>query len=54
LARSGPQHVFNIFGATGFAVMVGLPIMYVFGKKYRSYWHRHNLLEKFHIRTHAE
>jgi MFS family permease len=54
LARTGPQHVFNIFGVTGFAVMVGLPIMYVFGKKYRSYWHRHNLLEKFHIRTHAE
>ena len=54
LARTGPQHVFNVFGVTGFAVMVGLPIMYVFGKKYRSYWHRHNLLEKFHIRTHAE
>jgi MFS family permease len=28
LARTGPQHVFNVFGVTGFAVMVGLPIMY--------------------------
>ncbi|PMD33977.1 MFS general substrate transporter [Hyaloscypha variabilis F] len=54
LATTGPQHVFNVFGATGFGVMVGLPIMYVFGKKYRSFWHRHNLLEQFHIRTHAE
>jgi MFS family permease len=54
LATTGPQHVFFVFGATGFGVMVGLPFMYVLGKKYRSYWHRHNLLEKFHIRTHAE
>lgn len=54
VASSGPQQVFNVFGATGFAIMIGLPIMYVFGKKYRSYWHRHNLLEKFHIRTHAD
>jgi hypothetical protein len=54
LAQTGSQHVFNVFGATGFGVMVGLPVMYVFGKNYRSYWHRHNLLEKFHIRTHAE
>ncbi|CZR56108.1 related to MFS transporter [Phialocephala subalpina] len=54
LARAGPQQVFFVFGATGFGVMAGIPIMYVLGKKYRSYWCRHNLLEKFHIRTHAE
>jgi MFS family permease len=54
LAKAGPQHVFNVFGATGFGVMVGLPVMYVFGKKYRSFWCRNNLLEKFHIGTHAE
>ncbi|KUJ23812.1 serine/threonine kinase 16 [Mollisia scopiformis] len=54
LARAGPQQLFYVFGATGFGVMAGIPIMYVLGKKYRSYWCRHNLLEKFHIRTHAE
>jgi hypothetical protein len=54
LATAHPQKVFFIFGGTGFGVMLGLPIMYVLGKKYRSYWCRHNLLEKFHIRTHAE
>ncbi|KAF4634329.1 hypothetical protein G7Y89_g3774 [Cudoniella acicularis] len=54
LATAGPQQVFFVFGGTAFGVMAGLPIMYVFGKKYRSYWHRHDLLEKFHIRTHAE
>lgn len=54
LAETGPQHVFFIFGGTGFGLMIGLPIMYVFGKKYRSYWSRHDLLEKFHIRTHTE
>ncbi|KAG4416208.1 hypothetical protein IFR04_010665 [Cadophora malorum] len=54
LARSGPQEVFFVFGGTGFGIMVGMPIMYVFGKKYRSFWHRHNLLEKWGVRTHAE
>ena len=54
LARSGPQEGFFVFGGTGFGIMVGMPIMYVFGKKYRSFWHRHNLLEKWGVRTHAE
>ncbi|KAH7379889.1 serine/threonine kinase 16 [Cadophora sp. MPI-SDFR-AT-0126] len=54
LARSGPKEVFFVFGGTGFGIMIGMPIMYVFGKKYRSFWHRHNLLEKWGVRTHAE
>ncbi|TVY80562.1 Protein HOL1 [Lachnellula suecica] len=54
VANQGPQRIFFIFGGTGFAIMIGIPVMYMFGKKYRSYWCRHNLLEKFHIRTHAE
>ena len=28
--------------------------MYVFGKKYKSLWQKYNLLEKVHLRTHAE
>jgi MFS family permease len=54
MAKVGPQHVFFIFGGTAFGVLLGVPVLYVFGKKYRSFWKRHNLLEKFHIRTHAE
>ena len=54
LARAGPQQVFYTFGATGLGVMAGIPIMYIFGKKYRSFWCRNNLLKRFHIRTHAD
>lgn len=54
VARAGTMSVFGVFGGTGFAVLVGMPIMYVWGKRYRSYWYRHDLLEKFHVRTHAE
>ncbi|KAG9239730.1 serine/threonine kinase 16 [Amylocarpus encephaloides] len=54
IAAAGTRHVFYIFGGIGIATMIGLPLMYVFGKMYRSYWSRHNLLEKFGVRTHAE
>jgi membrane protein DedA with SNARE-associated domain len=54
VAQDGPQSVFYAWGGTAFGCLVGIPIMYVFGKKYRSHWARHNLLEKFNIRTHAE
>jgi MFS family permease len=54
LARSGAQTVYFVLGATGFAIMLPLPLMYIFGKQYRSFWFRHNLLAKLHIATHAE
>lgn len=54
VANSGPQKVFYVWGGTAFAILAGVPIMYVFGKVYRSYWARNNLLEKLHIRTHVE
>lgn len=52
IASSGPSHVFYAFGGIGFAMTLSIPLMFVFGKRYRSYWARHNLLKKFNIKTH--
>lgn len=52
IASSGPKHVFYTLGAVAIGILALVPIMYVFGKKYRSFWARHNLLKKYHIRTH--
>lgn len=54
MARAGPQKVFSVFGGIGLGLTLLIPVLYVFGKKYRSYWARHDLLEKLHIKTHAE
>ncbi|KIW33224.1 uncharacterized protein PV07_00091 [Cladophialophora immunda] len=54
LARSGVKEVYYIFGATTFGIMIPLPILYVFGKRYRGYWSRHNLVKKLNIITHSE
>jgi MFS family permease len=53
-ARSGPAEVFYVFGAVAFAVTLSTPVVYICGKRYRSFWHRNNWLERLHIRTHAE
>lgn len=54
VARAGPQKAFSMFGAIGLGLTATIPVLYVFGKKYRSYWARNDLLEKLHIKTHAE
>ncbi|KAE8853756.1 hypothetical protein HRS9122_00748 [Pyrenophora teres f. teres] len=53
-ASAGPSVVFNTFGGIAGAMILTTPIFFFFGKRYRSYWHRHNLLEKWGIATHAE
>ncbi|ORY07936.1 major facilitator superfamily domain-containing protein [Clohesyomyces aquaticus] len=53
-ARAGPGTVFYIFGGMGAMMTLTTPVLYFWGKRYRSYWARHNLLEKWGIRTHAE
>ncbi|KAL6248009.1 hypothetical protein RBB50_005357 [Rhinocladiella similis] len=50
----GPQHAFYVWGGVAFALIATVPAMFFFGKKYRSYWARNNLLEKMHIQTHEE
>lgn len=53
-ARDGPAQVFYVFGGVALFLTVTTPIVFIWGKRYRSVWHRHNLLEKFNIRTHSE
>lgn len=53
-AENEAATVFYTFGGVAIALMLSAPVLFVFGKKYRSYWHRHNLLEKLNIQTHAE
>ncbi|KAF1966206.1 MFS general substrate transporter [Bimuria novae-zelandiae CBS 107.79] len=52
--RSGPAVQFYVFGGVSFAMILTTPVFFFWGKRYRSFWHRHNLLEKWGIRTHAE
>jgi hypothetical protein len=53
-AKKGPAVVFYTFGGIGFAMVATTPVFFFWGKRYRSFWHRHNVLEKWGIRTHAE
>ncbi|OCT48315.1 hypothetical protein CLCR_04009 [Cladophialophora carrionii] len=53
-AEVGAQHAFYVWGGVAFGLVATVPVMYVLGKKYRSYWARNNLLEKMHVRTHEE
>lgn len=53
-ARSGPAEVFYAFGGVAFFLSLTTIVLFIWGKRYRSFWHRHNLLKKFNIKTHAE
>jgi hypothetical protein len=37
-------------GITGFSCLLAVP-MYVFGKRYRHFWHHHNALRWLHLET---
>lgn len=50
----GPATVFYTFGGIALGLVVTTPIVFIFGKKYRSHWARNNLLDKLHIKTHSE
>jgi hypothetical protein len=53
-AKEGPAKVFYVFGGIAFGMVATTPVFFFWGKRYRGWWHRHNLLEKWGIRTHAE
>ncbi|KAI1625853.1 serine/threonine kinase 16 [Exophiala viscosa] len=53
-AKVGPAHAFYVWGAVAFALIATVPFAFFFGKKYRSWWARHALLEKMHVTTHEE
>jgi len=51
VARSGPFEVLAVCGGTSVAVCaMALPI-YIYGKRLRSFWSRHNLLVMFGMQT---
>lgn len=52
IADSGPSHVFYVFGGIAFAMTITTPIVFFFGKRYRSYWSRNNLLRVLRIENH--
>jgi hypothetical protein len=52
--KAGPATVFYVFGGVAFAMVATTPIFFFWGKRYRSFWHRHNLLKMWGIQTHAE
>lgn len=53
-AKDGPAKVFYVFGGVAFVMILTAPVFFFWGKRYRSFWHRHNLLQMWGIRTHAE
>jgi MFS family permease len=52
--RDGPADVFYTFAGVAAAMIITTPVFFFWGKRYRSYWHRHNFLQKWGISTHAE
>ncbi|KAJ5701818.1 mfs transporter-like protein [Penicillium malachiteum] len=54
VSEKGPQYTFLWFGGAALVMMISEPFIYVLGKIYRSHWHRHNILGKWEIMTHAE
>ena len=53
-AKVGVRHSFFAWGGLMFGLATIIPLMFIFGKKQRSFWARHNLMEKWHILTHQE
>lgn len=53
-AEVGPQHAFYVWGGVAFALIATVPVAFLFGKKYRSWWARHHVFETLHVTTHEE
>ncbi|KAJ9132449.1 MFS general substrate transporter [Pleurostoma richardsiae] len=54
VADAGAAGPFYIFGGISAGLVATTIIAYMFGKRYRGYWNRNNLMEKMNIRTHPE
>ena len=54
IVTGGPMQMFGTFaGISAFVILLGLP-MYVYGKRYRSFWSRHNLMRLAGLKSHGE
>ena len=49
LENDGPLTLFSIQAATIAGTLVLVLLFYVFGKKYRHFWHHHNVLKIWHL-----
>jgi hypothetical protein len=51
VAQKGPTEIMYVFGATSiFLAFLAIPV-YIYGKKMRSWWSRHDLFVKFKMQT---
>jgi hypothetical protein len=51
VADSGPEQIMFVFGGTSiFIALMGIPV-YIFGKRLRSWWARHNLFKILKMET---
>lgn len=53
-ATGGAKQQFYTWGGVGFFLTLTTPVLFIYGKKYRSYWARANLLERMRVVTHSE
>jgi hypothetical protein len=49
--NSGAGQIFDIQAGICAAIILTAVPMYLFGKKYRWFWCRHNLIKIFHLET---
>lgn len=54
IPSNGPGTPFNVFAGVSAALSISALPVYLFGKRYRSFWHTHNIMEKLGIQPHAE
>jgi hypothetical protein len=51
VAASGPEQIMYVFGGTSiFLALLAIPV-YIFGKRLRSWWARHDLFVILHMET---
>jgi hypothetical protein len=54
IATEGPMQMFGVFaGISAFVILLGIPV-YIWGKRYRSFWSRHNVMTYAGLKSHAE
>ncbi|KAM6508076.1 hypothetical protein FSOLCH5_013275 [Fusarium solani] len=53
-ASAGARAPFFTFGGISLGLVLSTILVYVFGKQYRGFWHRHNIMETFNIKTHPD
>ncbi|KOS38860.1 hypothetical protein ACN38_g10301 [Penicillium nordicum] len=54
ITARGAATPFYVFGGVSAALIISTLPVYIFGKRYRSFWHTHNIMEKLGIQGHAE